>query len=158
MSNWLLNPGTVLLRRFLRNKGDPLCDEVDLIEANPSFARIRLSNGLESTVSTKDLAPCPCDTSQDVTDSTRSLTLHSQNTKLPIPDTVTEPITANPPLERMTDSNHFAECENVGDDAITSRAAKLEPRRSFRISKKPDRLAKTFIILKQLNSFIQLSG
>ena len=57
MPNWLLNPGTVLLRRFVINKGDPLCDEVDLIEANPSFARIRLSNGLESTVSTKDLAP-----------------------------------------------------------------------------------------------------
>ena len=29
-----LNPGTDLLRRFVRNKGDPLCDEFDLIKAN----------------------------------------------------------------------------------------------------------------------------
>ena len=39
----------------------------------------------------------------------------------------------------MTDSNHFAECENVGDDANTSRAAEPKLRRSFRISRKPDR-------------------
>ena len=56
MPNWLLNPGAVLLRKFVRNRGDPLCDKVELIEANPSFARICHSNGIETTVSTKDLA------------------------------------------------------------------------------------------------------
>jgi len=56
MPNWLLNPGIALIRKFVRNKWDPLCDEVDLIEANPSFARVRFPNGTEATVSTKDLA------------------------------------------------------------------------------------------------------
>ena len=153
IKNWLLNPGTVLLPRFVRNKGDPLCDEVDLIETNPSFARIRLSNGFESTVFTKDLAPCPRDTSQDVTDSTRSPTLLSQNTELPIPDTVTEPIMASPPSERMSVTNHFAACKNVGGDANISRAAKPEPWRSFESIENLIAMAQTFMINKQLNSF-----
>ena len=57
---WLMSPGPVLLRRFVRtNKNEPLVDEVDLLEANPTFANIRYSNGRESTVSVRDLAPCP---------------------------------------------------------------------------------------------------
>ena len=28
LPSWLLSPGTVLLRRFVRNKGEPLCDPV----------------------------------------------------------------------------------------------------------------------------------
>ena len=87
----------------------------------------------------QDLAPCPRDTSQEVTNSTHSPTLHSQNTELPIPNTATESPTVSPPSGHMTDGNHFAECENVGDDANTSRAAEPELRRSFRISRKPDR-------------------
>ena len=59
LPNWLVNPWTVLLRRHVRNKGDPLCDEVDLVDANPSFARVRLPDGRESTVSTNNLARCP---------------------------------------------------------------------------------------------------
>ena len=57
--NWLLNPGLVLLRRHVRTKSDSLCDEVDLINTNSSFARVRYQNGQETTISTKDLAPCP---------------------------------------------------------------------------------------------------
>ena len=58
LPSWLLNPGPVLLRRFVRNsKQDPLVDEVDLIEANPHYAYVRFPNGRESTVSVKDLAP-----------------------------------------------------------------------------------------------------
>jgi len=41
LPNWLVNPGTVLLRRHVRHKNDPLCDEVDLIDANHSFVRVR---------------------------------------------------------------------------------------------------------------------
>jgi len=54
-SHW----GPVLLRRHVWNKGDPLCDEVLLLEANPWHAHIQHSNGREYTVSTSDLAPCP---------------------------------------------------------------------------------------------------
>jgi len=48
-----------LLRRHGRSKSDPLCDEVLLLEANPSYAHTRYPNGREDTVSTSDLAPCP---------------------------------------------------------------------------------------------------
>ena len=39
LPNWLLHPGPVLLRRHIRNlKSDPLVDEVELLESNPSYA------------------------------------------------------------------------------------------------------------------------
>ena len=60
LPSWLTSPGTVLLRRFVRQrKSDPLCDEVELVEANPSFAHVRYPDGRETTVALKDLAPCP---------------------------------------------------------------------------------------------------
>ena len=47
-------------RRFVRHsKTDPLVDEVQLMDVNPSYAYIRYSDGRESTVSLKDLSPCP---------------------------------------------------------------------------------------------------
>jgi len=54
LPSWLLSPRTVLLRRFARNKGEPLCDPVELIEANGNYAVIRHRDGQESTVSTSD--------------------------------------------------------------------------------------------------------
>ena len=59
MPSWLLNNGTVLLCRFVRNKDEPFCDRVELLSANPTYARIKYPNGRESTVSTSDLAPYP---------------------------------------------------------------------------------------------------
>ena len=57
LPSWLLSPGTVLLRCFVRSKGEPMCDPVELIQANENYAVIRHSDGQESTVSTSDLAP-----------------------------------------------------------------------------------------------------
>jgi hypothetical protein len=58
LPSWLLKPGPVLLRRFVRHgKNDPLVDEVKLIEANPHYALVRHPDGKESTVSLRDLAP-----------------------------------------------------------------------------------------------------
>ena len=59
MPAWLLKEGPVYLRKFIRNKSDPLCERVYLLDANPSYAHVRLSNGNETTVSTSDLAPVP---------------------------------------------------------------------------------------------------
>lgn len=59
LPSWLISQGPVLLRRFVRTKSDPLCDEVHLIEANHNYARIRYNDGHESSVSTSDLAPLP---------------------------------------------------------------------------------------------------
>ena len=59
LPSWLSSPGKVLLRRFVRrSKYDPLVDEVELIEANPTYAYIRYPDGRESSVSVRDLAPC----------------------------------------------------------------------------------------------------
>ena len=50
--SWLSTPGPVMLRRFVRHsKTDPLIDEVQLMDVNPSYAYIRYSDGRESTVS-----------------------------------------------------------------------------------------------------------
>ena len=57
LPSWLLTPGTVLLRRHVRRKGDPFCDPVELVEGNPTYSVVRLPDGKESTVSTSDLAP-----------------------------------------------------------------------------------------------------
>ncbi|XP_077971775.1 uncharacterized protein LOC144425881 [Styela clava] len=57
--DWLLNGGKVLLRKFVRAKSDPFCEEVELLEANTKYSLIRYPDGRESTVSTSDLARFP---------------------------------------------------------------------------------------------------
>ena len=55
---WLRDPGPVLLRRFVRNsKYEPLVDEVELQDANSSYAHVQLPDGRESTASVRDLTP-----------------------------------------------------------------------------------------------------
>ena len=60
LPSWLMAPGPVLLRRFVRaNKNEPLVDQVELLDVNPTYASIRHQDGRESTVSLHDLAPYP---------------------------------------------------------------------------------------------------
>lgn len=57
--SWLSNPDLVLLRRHNRqSKFDPYIEEVELLEANPSYAHIKYYNDRETTVSLRDLALC----------------------------------------------------------------------------------------------------
>ena len=59
LPSWM-QPGPVLLRRFVRtSKHDPLVDEVELTDVNPTYARVRYPDGRESSVALRDLAPCP---------------------------------------------------------------------------------------------------
>ena len=56
--SWLSSPGPVVLKRHVRtSKYNPLVDEVELIQASPSHAHVRLQNGREVTVSLRDVAP-----------------------------------------------------------------------------------------------------
>ena len=49
----------VLLKRHVRKSTyDPFVDEIDLIDVNPEYVHVRFSDGKESTVSVRDLAPC----------------------------------------------------------------------------------------------------
>ena len=58
MTTWHTTPCPVLLQRHVRNsKFEPLADEIELIEANPSYAHICLPDGTKDTVSLKHLAP-----------------------------------------------------------------------------------------------------
>ncbi|QQP40012.1 Uncharacterized protein FKW44_013906, partial [Caligus rogercresseyi] len=67
LPSWLMNPGPVMLRRFVRtSKTDPLVDEVELLDSNPSFARVRYPGGKESSVSVRDLAPCPSESGPQI--------------------------------------------------------------------------------------------
>jgi len=47
----LLTPGPAQLRRFVRRKDDPLTDEVELVEANPSYAVVHFLDGMDISVS-----------------------------------------------------------------------------------------------------------
>ena len=130
MPNWLLNPGAVLLRKFVRNKGDPLCDEVELIEANPSFARIRHSNGIETTVSTKGLAPCPRELCPTTTEDQKQ-SISSPVEQMPAElETNQETETTSPSCE-LSSENKASEC--LFDNDTTT----PQLRRSTR--KKPER-------------------
>ena len=58
LPTWLLTPGPVFMKRNVRSsKFDPLVDEVELLNANPQYAHVRLRDGRETTVSLRQLAP-----------------------------------------------------------------------------------------------------
>ena len=72
--SWI-KPGAIFVKRHVRNKTDPLVDEAELLEVNPSYAHVRLENGREITVSLRDLAPNPdCPTSGVTKESTSKVT------------------------------------------------------------------------------------
>ncbi|VDI18015.1 Hypothetical predicted protein [Mytilus galloprovincialis] len=52
------NPGPILMKKHVcATKYDPLVEELDLLEANPTYAHVRLPYGRETTVSVRHLAP-----------------------------------------------------------------------------------------------------
>jgi len=51
LSSWLVTPGKVLLRKFVRSKHDPVCEEVEILDANPRSSLVRFPDGRETTVS-----------------------------------------------------------------------------------------------------------
>ena len=58
---WLLDSKNVYIRRFVRNKHDPLVDKVRLIEANPNYSTIQYPNGRMDNISNSNLSRCPDD-------------------------------------------------------------------------------------------------
>ncbi|XP_068215854.1 uncharacterized protein [Palaemon carinicauda] len=62
LPTWLIQGGRVLLRRHVRHsKNDPLVDEVEIVETNPEYAHVKLSDGRATTVSLRHLAPMASD-------------------------------------------------------------------------------------------------
>lgn len=57
--SWLAEPGPVYVKRHVRHsKFDPLVEKADVLQTNTHYAHVRYPNGRETTVSTKNLAPC----------------------------------------------------------------------------------------------------
>ncbi|GFV78344.1 putative retrovirus-related pol polyprotein from transposon opus [Trichonephila clavipes] len=55
---WLTKPDPVLMKNQMRaNKYEPIVQEVELIEANPDYAHVKLGDERETTVSIRHLAP-----------------------------------------------------------------------------------------------------
>ncbi|XP_068246611.1 uncharacterized protein [Palaemon carinicauda] len=62
LPTWLIQGGRALLRRHVRHsKNDPLVDEVEIVETNPEYAHVKLSDGRATTVSLRHLAPMASD-------------------------------------------------------------------------------------------------
>ena len=121
-------------RNVRRSKYDPLVDEVDLIEANPQYAHVRLQNGRETTVSIRQLAP-PGER-RDVGNSTGQTGFSSNND-------IQEPISNNnlhvtPDIGNSPDLQSNAS-ETPGTNYSESIVTNFV-RRSTRPRKVPDRL------------------
>ena len=121
MPTWLLSPGPILLRRHVRTKGEPLCDQVHLLDANPSYAKIQFPDGKEDTVSTHDLASCPVSPGNNQYFNNQSDLSYSSE----VSDS-----------SDLAESNPQRSSETVPDNSLTN----IPPRRSERrIRKAPDR-------------------
>ena len=53
----MTEPGPVCVRKHIRDKYDPIVDEVDLLLANQNHAVVKYPEGREATVSARDIAP-----------------------------------------------------------------------------------------------------
>jgi hypothetical protein len=63
LPSWLTTNGQVLLKKHVRSsKYDSICEEVELIDITPTYAKVRMDSGREVTVSLRDLAPLPKET------------------------------------------------------------------------------------------------
>ena len=129
--SWLQPGHPVYVRKFVRHsKTDPLVEKVELIHTNPSYAFIKYPDGRESSVSLRDLAPCPADHQPEViniteNDITRTNDEHSG--ALPdssvVPSDQPTPVTPGEPTQI--------------DNSETVTPSPIEFRCSSRVSKQP---------------------
>ena len=74
---WLTLSKTALVKRHVRqSKHDPLVDEVEVLEVNPCYAKVKYPSGREDNVSLKHVAPCSNNSDRIVTDHSPSKNLN----------------------------------------------------------------------------------
>ena len=56
---WMTKPGPVYVPKQVRDKYDPVVEEIDLLHANQNYAIVQSPKGREITVSTRDITPTP---------------------------------------------------------------------------------------------------
>ena len=137
LPSWLLEQGKVLLRRHVRNsKYDDLCDEVDLIETNPTYARVRLANGYEKTVSLRDLAQLP---KSDIISSENSISAEPINTPIISESPVIHPVIPPSATSDIPQSTTTPEPQALQQPS-TQPSGPMPVRQSQRLSSAPERL------------------
>ena len=133
--SWLLKPGPVFLRRFIRNsKDDPLVTKVNLVEANSQFARIQYPDGRDSTVSLRDLAPYSSPSKDFVSDDSTSEMNEDRiyfNSRNDCVDEDPDGCTVDPPTESQ--EGIVPVCDNQGREVSCLR-------RSQRVRRPPQKL------------------
>ena len=139
---WLCEPGEVLLKRFgNRSKYDPIVEVVELLEANPTHAKIRHNDGREDSVALRHLARFPRSIGpQDSAGDTQTHMDHAYSTPLSdgvpvnVPSPVPSPYTENELV------NNSQNPENQPSQRPGSSNSELPPRRSSRIRRPVKRL------------------
>ena len=129
----------------MRSKSDQLCDQVELIEANPGYAHIRHPHGRETTVFLMGLAPCPQasgkSTNEDtsVFDDNDSFVFDSSEKSTDDSNPAGNPKTLDVSLDRSSE-NVDRSIENVGENRRSEIVqAPTELRRSSRVRRPPER-------------------
>ena len=131
---WLQEKGKVLLKKHVKNsKYEDDCDEVDLIECNPNYARVRLDNGYEKSVSLRDLAPLP---RSNINPATGPVITHNTDHIAPnIAPQTPDPVV----LYQGADNNTSTDAAVSLTDGSSESEPPL-PRRSGRACSQPERL------------------
>ena len=123
------------MRKFVRHsKSDPLVEKVELVHVNPSYAFVKYRDGRDSSVSLRDLAPCPeVSDSETVYPDTPSVSLVQE----PLDSASMEPSVE--PVEVPGDHGETpGECvSQARQDTVTPDTPSLTLRRSSRITQPP---------------------
>ena len=130
--SWLMTPGKVFLKKHIReSKYDPLVEEVELLETNPNYAHIRLSNGKETTVSLKHLSP----SSNPLLPGNITSPESSDGSPL---DSLSEKPLSPESMTLSQDNEPYVECQSPSSFEVPEE--RPLPRRSLRNRHPPDRL------------------
>ena len=135
LPSWVI-PGPVYLKRHVRrSKYDPLVDEVELLEANPNYAHIRHTDGRESTVSLRDIAPCSQPASQSDADKDAPPNRIPETVPINNPPLNAENLNCPQPVPPVIANKNPT---NVGPAPASPEI--VAPRKSQRVRRPPDRL------------------
>ena len=155
LPEWLQETGRVLLRRHVKgSKYEDDCDEVSLIECNPCYARVKLDNGLEKSVSLRDLAPLPRSTTPSDHNNLSSESPNNTHSAVrppnPLPGSLENNTGSNvvrPPNILTPDTDNILPPDptvGTGVQSVSEPTPDQSPsaaaRRSGRSTQKPDRL------------------
>ena len=131
---------SVFVRKFNRqSKADSLVEKVKLIHTNLSYAFIKHADGRESSVSLRDLAPCPESTDPKVESSNSINLTHRELFQDPSIEEVTAPTASAPLVEQPSSTVEPSEPSLVPtpSDQPTSIAEHIEPSQSIPSTEAP---------------------